>query len=81
MVKKCYFYTSNAFADFIRGECEILRKEAGINISTADMSHLLMENVIRPNNVRLSELIKPVKVSLKKIEPINVDFKWKKIKV
>lgn len=71
MNKKVYFYTDSLFADYIREEKESMKRKHGIDLSTADITAILHKNVIQPNQIRITDTIKP----------IDINLKWKKLRL
>lgn len=71
MTKDIYFYTHKSFAEYIKNECNEMKKVHGIKLSTADMSNLLIKKVIEPNKIKITDTIKP----------IDVNLKWKRLRL
>lgn len=61
--KECkYVWTTKEFDDWVKRQTEIARKR-GIRTSTAGVTQMLMENIIRPNNINdIIPKTKPIKV-------------------
>ena len=71
MDKDTYFYTGKLFVDYIKQEQKALKLNHNVKLSTADVSNLLVQKVIMPNRIKLSDTIMS----------IDINRKWKKLKL
>lgn len=64
-----YIWTHKSLDSWLKQQTELLEKAGFANQGTVATGNLLVEKVIKPNNINLAELVKPC---------IKLNRKWKR---
>jgi len=62
MTKLKYMWTTKDFEDWVKLQSQELKK-LGLDAGTANTAQLLLEKVIKPNNIELKDVFRDIKIN------------------
>ena len=71
MTRGYYKYTHKKYGDWLDNQIKLFENEHGIPIKSIDAENILVEKILRPNNINLTDVLKPV----------DINKKWKKLRL
>ena len=81
MIKAKYTWNHADMDDWYKEQVQRIKDQLGIQTSTAFISKIVVDGILKPNNINIPDLIKPKTVSIKILPSIGVESKWKKKKL
>lgn len=71
MVDAFYRYTNRKYAEWLEQQRKTFENIHGMKLSGIDAENILVEKILKPNNINLTDVIKP----------IEINRKWKRLRL